>query len=253
MSSTTTRVDLHVKILDERVVRRAKSRDVDVLVYAPHFTRFPRIRTAAERYSDDELLVVPAREVFTGSFRNRRHLLAIGLSDPVPDFITLDAALDEFDRQGAAVLVPHPTFLNVSMSRADIAASLDSVDAVEIYNAKCQPRRNQQGQYIARDFHLPPFASSYAHLHRTVGEAWTEFDGEIRSAADLVEALRTGRDRRVFHRGGPKHRIRSLIEFSHLGYENSWGKIDRLLLSGMEPTHPDHIAYEGRFDDVSVY
>jgi hypothetical protein len=38
-----------------------------------------------------------------------------------------------------------------------------------------------------------------------------------------------------------------------LGYENSWEKVDRLFLSGTEPTHPGHIAYGGRFDDVAVY
>ncbi|PSP39031.1 metal-dependent phosphoesterase, partial [Halobacteriales archaeon QH_7_65_31] len=33
------RVDPHVKILDERVVRRAKQRGLDAIVYAPHFIR----------------------------------------------------------------------------------------------------------------------------------------------------------------------------------------------------------------------
>ena len=65
------RVDLHVKVLDERVVERAKARGLDALVYAPHFTRLPAIRARAARFSDDDLLVVPAREVFTGSWRDR--------------------------------------------------------------------------------------------------------------------------------------------------------------------------------------
>ncbi|MFC6725681.1 PHP-associated domain-containing protein, partial [Halobium palmae] len=99
----------------------------------------------------------------------------------------------------------------------------------------------------------PAFGSSYAHLRGTVGEAWTEFERPIENAADLVEALREGAERRVFRRRGVGHRVRSLAEFAHLGYENSWGKVDRLLLSGMEPTHPRHVAYEGRFDDASVY
>jgi len=38
-----------------------------------------------------------------------------------------------------------------------------------------------------------------------------------------------------------------------LFYENAWRKTDRVLLSGTEPTHPRHIAYDGRFDDVAVY
>jgi len=80
----TTRVDLHVKVLDDAVVRRAKAAGVEVLVYAPHFTRLPDIRDRAREFSDEDLLVVPGREVFTGSYRDRKHVLAVGLSRASP-------------------------------------------------------------------------------------------------------------------------------------------------------------------------
>jgi hypothetical protein len=57
----------------------------------------------------------------------------------------------------------------------------------------------------------------------------------------------------VCHRSGIGHRLRGAAEFAHLGYENSWEKLDRLFLSGTEPTHPRNIAYDGRFDGVAVY
>lgn len=244
---------MHVKILDERVVSRAKARGIDVLVYAPHFVRLPEIRARSERFSDDELLVVPAREVFAGPWHDRNHVLAVGLSDPVPDFITLDGALAEFERQGAAALVPHPELLNVSLSCELIQKHRDLLHGVETYNAKAFARHNRRGREIARETGLPGFGSSYAHLRSSIGEAWTEFDQPIESERDLVTALRTGVDRHVMRRSGLGHTARGLLEFAHLGYENSWGKLDRLLLSGMEPTHPRHIAYRGAFDDVSVY
>jgi predicted metal-dependent phosphoesterase TrpH len=248
-----TRVDLHAKRLDERVVERAKTAGLDVLVYAPHFTRLPQIRERAAQFSDDDLLVVPAREIFTGDWRSRRHLLAVGLSDPVPDFVTFEATLSELDRQDAAVLVPHPEFINVSLTRAEIGAHRDSIDAVETLNAKLFPTHNERAERIAEAFDLPPFASSYAHLLGTVGAAWTAFDREIDSEAGLVDALQSGADRQLVRRTDPATRLRRLVEFAHLGYENSWGKLDRLFLSGMEPTHPRHIAYDDRFDDVAMY
>jgi predicted metal-dependent phosphoesterase TrpH len=171
----------------------------------------------------------------------------------VPDFIEFRAALEEFDRQDAAVLVPHPEMLNVSCSRGDVAANSGAVDAVETYNAKCLPHQNRVARAVARETGLPGFGSSYAHLRRTVGEAWTAFEGAIDDESDLVSALRTGAPRRVVHRGGVGHRLRGLAEFAHLGYENSWGKLDRLFLSGTEPTHPNNVVYRGRFDDVTVY
>ncbi len=244
---------MHVKVLSAAVVDRAKARGIDVLVYAPHFVRLPEIRSRAERYSDDELLVVPAREIFTGDWQNRHHILAVGLSDPIPDFITLEGAFAELERQGAAVLAPHPEFMNVSLDRPEITAHADRIDAIETYNAKLFPHQNRRGQRIASDLDDPGYGSSYAHLQRTIGEAWTAFDTEVDSSAALVDALKSGVDRQAIHRTGASHRVQAAIEFAHLGYENSWGKLDRLLLSGTEPTHPRNLLYDGRFDDVSVY
>ncbi|MFB6134005.1 MAG: PHP-associated domain-containing protein [Halanaeroarchaeum sp.] len=248
-----TRVDPHVKILDDDVVARAKARGIDVLVYAPHFTRLPDVRTRARHHTDDELLVVPAREIFTGSWRDRKHVLAIGLDRPVPDFISLDGAMGALARHADAVLAPHPAFLTVSLSKSDLHRYADVVDGVEVYNPKHLPAHNRNARQLARSSGVPAFGSSYAHLPTTVGEVWTEFDRDIESADDLTAALGDGASRSVHHRTGVGHQARCALEIAHLGYENTWKKVDRLFLSGMEPTHPDHIAYDGDFDEVSVY
>jgi predicted metal-dependent phosphoesterase TrpH len=251
--SDGTRVDLHVKVLDEAVVDRAKARGIDVLVYAPHFTRWPEIAGQAAEYSDDDLLVVPGRELFTGDWRHRRHVLALDLAAPIPDFISLEATMAALDRQDAVTLVPHPTFLTVSLGREDIVRYLDQIDALEVYNPKHWPRHNERAEALAAEFDLPAFSSSYAHLRGTVGEAWTEFDRDIDSAGMLHDALREGASRRVLHEDGWEHRARRGLEFAHLGWENTYEKVDRVLLSGMEPTHPSHVAYGGEFDDATVY
>lgn len=246
-------VDMHVKVLDESVVRRAKSRGVDALVYAPHFERLPDIRERAERFSDDELSVFPARELFTGSWQNRHHVLALGLEDPVPDFLTLEGTMAELDRQAAAVLAPHPEFLTVSLTEAEINRYADRIHGIEVYNPKHLPHNNRRTRELARSVGLPTFTSSYAHLVGTVGEAWVTFDRDLTDESGFVDAVRNGEPRRIFHRRGPVHAIRCTLEFCHLGYENSWTKFDRVMLQGTAPTHPDHVAYDGRFDDVKVY
>ncbi|MFB6269770.1 MAG: PHP-associated domain-containing protein [Halobacterium sp.] len=249
----TTRVDLHVKVLDDEVVRRAKAVGLDVLVYAPHFTRLPDARERAAEYTDDELLVVGAREVFTGSWRDRKHVLAVGLDDPVPDFITLDGAVSAFRAQDAAVLAPHPGFLNVSLTATDVERFRDVLAAVETHNPKHLPHHDRRAGVLADAYDIPAFASSYAHRPETVGAVWTEFETTIDSEADLVDALASGVPRRTYHQQGARYTARSLAEKLHLAYENTWEKVDRLLLCGMEPTHPRHIAYGGEFDDVAVY
>lgn len=248
-----TAVDLHVKIIDQSVVRRAKARGLDVLVYAPHFERLPTAKENAASYSDEELSVVPAREVFTGSWQNRRHVLAIGLDEPIPDYITLQAAIQEFQRQDAAVLVPHPSFLNVSFGPELIDRYRSDIDAIETYNPKFWPHHTRRATRIASKHDLPRFASSYAHLRRSIGDAWTVFERSIVGERDLVAALKDGAPRRPRVREGLGHQTRCALEFAHLGWENSWEKVDRILLPGQEATHPDNPVYEGRFDDVSVY
>jgi predicted metal-dependent phosphoesterase TrpH len=244
---------MHVKVLDDRVVSLAKRRGMDALVYAPHFTRLPEIRERARRFSDEELLVVPGREVFTGNWRTRRHVLAIGLADPVPDFITLEAAFEEFDRQDATVLVPHPTYLSVGLSPVDVHQFRDDIDAIELFNPKHLPWHDRRARDVLETVDRQPFASSYAHLPDTVGVAWTEFDDPIEDEADLLAAIGNGGIDRAVRRTDLGYFRRRIEELGHLVYENTWEKVDRLFLSGTEPTHPRHIAYEGRFDDASVY
>ncbi|SEV83586.1 PHP-associated domain-containing protein [Natrinema salifodinae] len=247
------RVDCHVKVLDDRIVERARRAGLDAIVYAPHFTRLPEIRERAAAYSSEDLLVIPAREVFTGSWHNRKHVLALGLDEPVPDFIPLEAAMAEFERQNATVLVPHPEFATVSLSEADIRQYADLIDAVEIFNPKHLPANNRRASDIAETLSIPPFTSSYAHLRRSVGIAYTAFDAPIENEADLVAALADGVARRVVYDNGLDRVLATSTELAHLIYENTWEKVDRLFLSGTEPTHPQHIAYDGRFDDVAVY
>jgi predicted metal-dependent phosphoesterase TrpH len=253
MASDEFRVDPHVKLLSADVVARAKRRGLDAVVYAPHFVPLPEIRRTARAFSDDDLLVVPAREVFTGDWRTRQHVLALGLDDPVPDFVTLEGAMAEFDRQDATVLAPHPRFLNVSFGYEEIQRYSDQIDAVEAYNPKLLGAWGRRARQLVADFDLPPFGSSYAHLPGSVGEVWTSFDAPIETESDLLAAFASHAPRRVARRNGLTHHARNYAEFAHLGYENTWKKVDRLFLQGTEPTHPSHLRYEGRFDDVAVY
>ena len=253
VADATTRVDLHVKILSERVVRRAKARGLDAVVYAPHFRRWPDIVARAERFSDAGLTVIPGRELFTGSWRDRKHVLALDLEEPVPDFITLGAAMEELSRQDAAVLAPHPGFLTVSLAGPDLRRYRERIDAVETYNPKNLPHHTRRARSLQSELGVPAFASSYAHLTGTVGEAWTEFLDVEPTAGAVIDAIRTGTPRSVEHREGASHYARRGLEFAHLGVENSVEKFDRVVLSGTEDTHPDHPAYGGRFDDASVY
>lgn len=251
--SVEYRVDLHVKVLSDRVVARAKRLGLDALVYAPHFTPLPEIEALAASYSDDELTVVPAREIFTGTWRNRKHVLALGLDDPVPDFITLEGAMEELARQDAVVLAPHPTFATVSLGPRELRRYRDLVDAAEVFNPKHLPAHNRRARTLAAELELPTFTSSYAHLTRSIGLAHTVFDGAIDSGDALLAALEAGETRRIERPVGTRRVIGTAGELLHLGWENTGKKAIRLFGSGIEPTHPDAPLYANRFDSVRAY
>lgn len=248
-----TKVDLHVKVLSDSVVRRAKARGLDAIIYAPHFRRYREIRKRAATFSDSELRVIPGRELFTGSWANRKHLLALDLTAPVPDFITLEGAMDELLAQDAAILVPHPTFLTISLAPSDLRRYRDRIHAIEVYNPKYLPHHRTRARRLQRELALPAFGSSYAHLSGTVGEAWTEFYDADPTAGGIIEAIKNGATRAVERRHGVVHFSRRIGEFGHIGFENTVEKFDRVVVSGLEDTHPTHPEYEGRFDDVNVY
>jgi len=249
------KVDPHIKVCSPAVVERAKRRDLDALVYAPHFTQLPEIERRAAEYMQHDCLVVPARELFTGTFRNRKHVLAIGLDEPIPDFLTLSATMEALDRQDATVIVPHPEFYTVGLSETDIRRYRDVIDAIEVANPKLRDRHTRRAKQLARELELPAIGSSYAHLPWTVGDVWTAVDHELSTPSDVCEALATpgAGDRRVCRYAGPRPWLRSTAEFCHLAWENTWKKFDRVVRSGREPTHPDDPLYDEQFSEAAVY
>ncbi|SDJ92684.1 Predicted metal-dependent phosphoesterase TrpH, contains PHP domain [Halovenus aranensis] len=250
-AAVSTRVDLHVKILDDEVVRRAKQAGLDVLVYAPHFTHLSDIRDRARRYSDEDLLVVPARECFADRWNRRRHVLVIDPDDPIPDFLTFEATMAEIDRRGETVLAPHPEFLTMSLAAEDVREYQEVFDAVEVFCPKNWWFHTRRMQSIAGELDLPTYVSSYSHLPTTIGEAWVEFERDITTAGDLAGALADGADPQCYRNDGLAHLLKRRAEFAHLSKENSWDKFARVVLEGDEPTNPSR--YDDRFADDVAY
>jgi predicted metal-dependent phosphoesterase TrpH len=253
VAQAVTRVDPHVKILDDEVVRRAKRAGLDVLVYAPHFTHISEVRDRARRYTDEGLLVVPAREYFTDRWDRRRHVLAIDPAEPIPDFLTFDATMAELDTLDATVLGPHPRFLTMSLSREDVLEYSHLFDAVEVYCPKNWWFHTRRMQSLASETDLQPYVSSYAHLPSTVGEVWTEYETTIETADDLRRAIEDDIPHTLYRNDGLRHELQCKAEFFHLARENTWEKFRRVVLENREATNPLDSRYDDRFAERSAY
>ena len=241
-----TRVDLHVKVLSETVVNRAIQSGLDTIVYAPHFTPLPAIEREIATYAGTDLTIIPGREVFTGPWTNRRHVLAIGLTEPVPDFVSLEAAMAAFNRQDATVLVPHPEYLTIGLDVAACRRYRRQIDAIEVYNPKHRRYHNRRARRLAETLAVPGFGSSYAHLPGTVGRVWTDLRGSVETSEDLATALAAG-PIRVERQHGVAYRRQQALEQLHVGWENTWPKLKRALDPDAVSTHPERDLYADRF------
>lgn len=242
------KLDAHVKLLNTAVCERAIAGGIDALVYAPHFTPWPDIVDRAEHFSSEDLLVVPGRELFTGPWNERRHLLALGLTEPIPDFISLERTLAELDEQGATVVVPHPTYLSMSMSTADIHRYRAHLDAIEVYNPRCLPWHHARARELASRLDLPIVASSYAHLRSSVGTGWVELTERPVSPADVISSINGGLVDGVGTIGSFGRRVTAGKELGHMCWENTGKKLAMALSSQQVATHPSAAIYAGRFD-----
>lgn len=244
----TSRVDPHVKILDDRVYHRAIELNLDAIVYAPHFTPWPEIVERAEYYTDEQLTVVPGREIFTGTWRRRKHVLALGLDEPIPDFISLESAMDALREQDACVIIPHPGYLTMSLPAEDVQTYREVIDAVEVFNPRFLPWHAPRARSIATNVQRTPIVSSYAHLVSTVGVASVTLDRSVSSPDAVIDSIRAGAiselevppwGRRWRHGAG---------ELADLVHENTIAKLRRVRGSDIEATHPEAPLYNGRFD-----
>lgn len=242
------RIDPHVKVLDDRVKASAIANGVDAIVYAPHYTPWPSIVEQARRYSDEELLVVPAREVFTGGMTDRRHVLALDLEYPVPDFLDLETTMDILAKQDACVIAPHPGYLSMSLSLSDLLRYQAQFHAVEVYNPKFLPWHEARASRIAERIGAPKLASSYAHLRRSVGSVSIEVGSSLECPADVIAAIRTGDITAINISTAPRRWQVSLGELMHLGWENTIQRLARALRADLPPTHPSSPLYDQYYE-----
>lgn len=237
------RIDTHVKVLSPPIRERAIDRGVDGVVYAPHFTPWPAIVERARALATEDFVVVPAREIFAGSWRTRQHVLALDLEEPVPDFLPLEETMRRLATQDACVVVPHPSYLTMSMDRAAIDRYADQIDAIEILNGRFLPWHGPRARQIADHHDVPALAASYAHLPHTVATAWAELAPTDAAADAVVEAIRSGDIEGIGHHGRLVRGLSTTAELGHLVYENTVRKLRQSVQSEPVPTHPTAPLY----------
>ena len=146
---------------------------------------------AARRAPDHGLVGIVGMEVTTAA----GHVLALGIDDAVQPGLPFDETLARIHDQGGIAVVPHP----FQSSRHGVASrvsreQLASADAIEVYNSRLLTGlANRKAERFARTRGLPMTAGSDAHISEMVGQAVTRVDATERTAAAILDAIRSGR------------------------------------------------------------
>lgn len=147
------------------LVEAARRRGVDRLVVTDHNT----IQGALKAQQLDPQRVIVGEEVLT----TQGELLAAFVRQEVPRGLEPLEAIHRLREQGALISVSHPfDRRRHGWALADLAQIAPLVDAVEVFNARCQlAMLNRAAADFARERGLPGTAGSDAHTVGEVGRA----------------------------------------------------------------------------------
>ncbi|MDV2480876.1 PHP domain-containing protein [Methanoculleus sp. Wushi-C6] len=170
----------------EEILRRAEAVGLDAVAITDHDT------VEGARYAlrcETSVTVIPGTEIST----KQGHLLALGVTDPLP------AGLDFFETvalaraRGALLILPHPYHRWRHGVGRRLAAGIGAVDAVEVFNSRyITGSANRKAAAIARKFGKPGVAGSDAHNARYVGFGVTYVAAEP-DLASILAAIREGK------------------------------------------------------------
>ena len=174
----------------ELLLEQAAAVGLDALAVTDH-DELDASLEAAELAPEFGLVGIPGMEVSSAA----GHVLAFGVSDPVPPGLSFEETLDHIHAQGGIAVVPHP----FQSSRHGVAAKVGreeiaTADAIEVYNSRLLTgRANRKAERFALGHGLPMTAGSDAHISEMVGQAITEVGTDERSAEAILDAIAAGR------------------------------------------------------------
>lgn len=169
-------------VLPHELLEHAAERGLDGVVLTEHDVVWPAERIAVLNETTD-LLVLTGVEVTT----ELGHVLVYGLDELRPRISEARRLRELCDARGALMFLAHPARDPGLRVPPD---AMDLFDGVEGLNGCDGPLQNQSASSRGRGRRLPPIGGSDSHAIHEIATAATEFEREIRSLEELLQALR---------------------------------------------------------------
>lgn len=170
------------------LLRAARLAGLDGVVLTEHDYWWPDAELAELRAFAPDLVILSGVEV-TGRGGD---VLVYGISDPfkLPRGIGWGELVREVHRQGGAAVAAHPNRWGQPFERVvrESGAELDGIEVMS--NNMDDELRGQAAELLVRYPRYAQLGNSDSHAPETVGCCYTDFAADIRTAADLVAAIR---------------------------------------------------------------
>lgn len=167
----------------------ARAARLDGVVITEHDYWWPEEELEELRAAAPDLVVLAGMEV-TGRGGD---MLVYGIRDPfaMPRGISWPELCREVHRQGGVAVAAHPNRWGQPFE-AILREQHPELDGIEVMsNNMDADLRSRAAELLVKYPHFAQLGNSDSHDPATVGCCYTEFDATIRTAADLVAAIRT--------------------------------------------------------------
>jgi len=150
----------------ERLVAAARRKKLDRVVVTDHNS----IAGALAAHALDPERIIVGEEIMT----TKGEILAAFVREEIPRGLPPKETIHRLREQGAFISVAHPfdSWRNGAWEREDLLEITLLVDAIEVFNARCTARLdNQRAAEFAQQQHLSGTAGSDAHAVFELGKA----------------------------------------------------------------------------------
>ncbi len=117
-------------------------------------------------------------------------LLTPGGGLTMPRGLPTEEVLAEVHAAGGLTIWAHPFRWRREVREELLGTGL--VDAIEVLNGRTPPFENEKARLLAEAYGLPGTAGSDAHFPEEIGSVANECPEELKSASDLIEAVKAG-------------------------------------------------------------
>jgi len=166
----------------------ARAAGLDGVVITEHDYWWPDDELAELRAAAPDLVILAGVEVAARG----GDVLCYGITDPfaLPRGMAWPELCREVHRQGGVAVAAHPNRWGQPFEKI-LREQRPELDGIEVMSNNMDPDlRYRAAELLAKHPHFAQLGNSDSHAPETVGCCYTEFDCAIRTAADLVAAIR---------------------------------------------------------------